>query len=219
MKKFPSGFTLIELIIVVTITTLLGVLLSSVLLQTFKGENKVAVISKVKQNGQLVMDNLANQIRTSDKIVCVGGGDPNSDTLVIYKQGVYTRYRFFKPQVASKLNGYIASDTYTADDFPNLSPTPTPDPSDPSGNLNIGCSSSLFTSRTVSLTDKDPINGISIDSDTNKIFSRDYKPGYTDTITIKFKAYAGVSSGSSYDVTVSEGGILLTTTAEARSRR
>ncbi len=213
------GFTLIELIIVISITTLLGIILSSVLIQTFKGENKVAVISKVKQNGQLVIDKISNNVRSSDEIICIGGGNPNSDTLVIHNQGVYTRYRFFKPQVSPKANGYIASDTFTADDFPSLVPTPAPDLNDPSGSINIGCTSSLFSSRISYLTDRDPITGISIDSDTNTIFSRNSQAGFGDAVTIKFKAYAGVSSGTSYDVTVSEGGILLNTTIGVRSKR
>ncbi|OGE35536.1 hypothetical protein A3C32_02950 [Candidatus Daviesbacteria bacterium RIFCSPHIGHO2_02_FULL_41_14] len=210
-----KGFTLVELIIVISITTALGLVMTDVLIQTLRGENKAKIVGTVKQNGQTVLGNLVDQIHQAEKIVCVGDTivSPITDTIVIFKQGAYLRYRFVAPSPANSptANGYIAYDTFTADDFPEISTARCND-------------ASLIVSKSSYVTDIDPIKGISVfisgDSGyTENIFKRVEVPGFKDALDIKFRAAAGVNAGSAYEVTLKEGGILFNTTVGVRTKK
>jgi prepilin-type N-terminal cleavage/methylation domain-containing protein len=213
--KRDRGFTLVELIIVVSITTLLGLIMTDVLIQTLRGETKAKLVSTVKQNGQVILENLVNQIRQSEKVICVGDNisSPVTDTIVIFKQGSYIRYRMVAPSPLADptANGYIAFDTFTADDYPLISEDRCNDVT-------------LIASRTSYLTDTDPTKGISIFPSgevgyTDNIFKRVVIPGFNDAVDIKFRASAGVTAGSAYEVTVKEGGILFNTTVGVRTKK
>ena len=215
VPKQSLGFTLVELIIVMGVTTLLGLIMTDVLVQTLRGENKAKVVSTVKQNGQVVLENLVNQIRQAEEVVCVGDtiANPVTDTVVIFKQGSYIRYRFVSPQPVSTptSNGYLMYDTFTADDFPDISQARCNDVS-------------LIASRIAYITDIDITRGISIfvsgdNGFTDNIFRRTVVPGYNDAIDIKFRASAGVGAGSAYEVTLKEGGILFNTTVGVRTKK
>ncbi len=216
MKK--TGFTLIELLVVVSITTLLGIMFTDVLIQALRGENKIKILSQVKQNGQVVLDKLTGDIRQAETILCGqkdNGPDidnnAKTDTLVVFKQGVYTRYRYFKPENNSpKKNGYIAADYFTADDYPKITEARCADP--------------LQDSRVSFLTDTDLIAGVSIDTTGetgyyDNIFKKDTLDGYKDAVTIRFKISAGLNAGSSYEYSVKEGGVLFSTTVGIRTKK
>jgi len=235
--KNKSGFTLIEILIVVSIMAVLGVIFTNVLTQTLRGQNKVRVLNQVKQNGQVVLDKLTQEIRQAEKVICVGDErTDNSDTLVIFKQGVYTRFRFY-PKIVTltdKKNGYIAWDNPIDENLvcevdQNLLPDFIPIPLGGLGMGDVGDTPTPIPSPTPLpplsfakyLTDTDPITGISVDCAgegdfANRIFKQDIRPGFGDVITIKFKAEAGVSAGQAYEANVAEGGIVFTTTIAVR---
>lgn len=203
-----KGFTLTELIVVIGIVAILGVIFTDFLIQSLRAENKVKVINQVKQNSQVVLDKLTNEIRQAKGVYCtdpdkngVQSGPAGTNTLVLLlNDGTYLRFRFY-PEVTTPTpsNGYIASDKL------DLS--------------NVSCSSAQSSPPTLSDTDK--VNGVSLTyltsgEFTSKIFKHTTQPGSTDLVTIKFAGRAGVSAGQAYEATVKEGGVISATTVQLR---
>lgn len=204
-----TGFTLIELIIVISITTIIGLVLTDVLIQTLRAQNKIKILSQVKQNGQLVMERLTNLIRQGEKVLCLGDGYPDQDTMVVFRQGTYYRFRFESPK--SGQNGKIEYDTFSADDFPEITSARCED-------------STLIAANKFNVTDIDPVDGVSVNfaaepNFTTRVFMKDNLAGYNDAVAIKFRAFSGVSSGGTYEVTLREGGVPFSTTVGLRGRR
>ncbi len=207
-KRFCYGFTLVELLVVVAIMVVLGLIFTDTLIQSFRGQSKVKAINLIKQNSQVTLDKIANEIRQAEAVVCVSAHDttnnPNNiptDTIVIARNGNFIRYRFYEAKSTSpQANGYIAMD-YT---------------SSPSENA---CKNEAQLSQT-SLTDQNLSAGISVVRDgSSPVFSWDRKEsetGYNDLVTVKFRATAGIGAGETYENTVQEGGILFNTTIQVR---
>lgn len=72
MKKFtifhfPSnpkkGFTLIEMLVVISMVAIIGSLVVTILVMTLRGSNKAELISTLKQNGNAAMAQMVRQIR------------------------------------------------------------------------------------------------------------------------------------------------------------
>lgn len=156
MKK---GFTLVEILVVVGVLTLMGAIFVEIFFRSIRGGNQAQLLGVIKQNGQHAMEIMDKNIRLADNVVCIGssGGGFDNDTLVIDKEGVYTRFRFV-PQVGLK-NGYIFQD-----------------------NLNI-CTTAALSADAIILTNTDPQNGVSLISAS---FQRDQKSGFRDIININF---------------------------------
>lgn len=226
MKRLPDliknskkifGFTLIEMVVVTGIVATLGLIFTMVLVQTLRGENKVKTIDQVKQTGQIVLDQMANEIRQSDKVICASQTTDSrglyADTIILYKQGQYIRFRLdppVTPPSSPTSNGYIARDIIHPGDYQAITDQTcnTPD---------------LLTradNELTYLTNKDDkIKGISIDYDglpSNEAFVWTPKYGYNDIVTIRFRATAGVDAGQAFENSVSEGGVLFTTTTKLR---
>lgn len=200
LNKTIKGFTLIELVVVISIIGILGLIFSDILIQTLRGQNKVKVIDQVKQNGQASLDRLSDEIRQSEKIVCfvsqVNNGSP--DTIVLFRQGAYTRFRFYAPTTAA--NGSIAWDNPQFTDFL--------------------CTEPQVSSSLQYLTDKDPVNGVSVSYDgsmNNPIFTVSRLAGYSDSVTVKFRASQGVKAGQTPESSVNQGGIIFSTTVQVRA--
>ena len=215
--KRNNGFTLIELIVVIGTTAILGLIFTNTLTQTFRGQSKSTAINKVKQNGQSVLDTLSNSIRQAEKVVCVGTNSDNAqnpnDTIVLYKQGIYSRFRFYPPPArpagCPTDNGCIKRNDFTQDDVVNITTDLCTD------NTDHGINSVYI------LTDTDPVNGVSLKYDDSggvkkPIFIKDSRAGFNDQVTIHFLADVGVNAGQTYEAEVGNGGILFDTTAQAR---
>lgn len=213
------GFTLIELVVVIAVIGVIGVILTNTLVQTLRGENKVKIINKAKENGQVALDNMVYAIRNSDQVECVGRNSANSsgqdDTLIIHnKSGVsegFIRFRFIPP--TSSTNGYIERNDFTLESLPVSG-----DETNCQANVNYG-------SNYYSLTDRDASQGISVNyykigvSD-QPIFTLIRKPGSADVVLIQFSVSSGVSAGSSFEnlISNSEGGIVFSTSVAAGAR-
>lgn len=211
-----QGFTLIELLVVVTILVIMGVIFTNILIESLRGRNKVNAINQVKQNGQVVLDKLSNEIREAEKIVCVAkytGAGQNSgnakDTIVIFKNGTFSQFRFFEPKpiTAPTVNGSIRKMDFTSADLIDEDLE------------NIVASSNLCTEYTPppenfnqSLTDADSQKGVSV----NLLDSQNVFEQRNDSVIIKFSASAGVKAGYAYDVTVKDGGVPFTTSVQVR---
>ena len=205
-KLKKSGFTLVELIVVVALMGILGLIFTNTLIQTLRGQNKVKVINEVKQNGQTILDRLTNDIRQAEKIVCRGKNLANAvypenafDTIVIVKAGTYTRFRLIVETEGS--NGYIQRDEFTAEDIAN-----------PDEEILL-CSNSVGQETAYALSDKDPVNGVSLSYDgLNPVFNSESPlPGYSDVVVIKFRASEGVKAGNFFESSLTEGGLLFST--------
>jgi prepilin-type N-terminal cleavage/methylation domain-containing protein len=207
-----NGFTMIELLIVVSIMVILGVIFTNILIDALRGRNKVNAINQVKQNGQVVLDQLSNEIRNADFIVCVerfGGGNGSKDTIVITNGGVYTQFRLVPPLPVGlpTANGYIQKGIINSDALSLNNNTPS--------NL---CTQTTFlnTDFNQHLTDADTKNGVSVFYTPKTVGVENVFEQNGDNITIRFNASAGVSAGSAYDVTVAEGGIPFSTSVQVR---
>lgn len=71
-KQLNKGFTLLEILVVLTIMAIVTASTLLFLTNTFKGSNQATVTSEVKQNGQAVLDSLERQIRGGKDAAAVG---------------------------------------------------------------------------------------------------------------------------------------------------
>lgn len=221
-KKSKNGFTIIELLVVVSIMVILGVIFTNILIDALRGRNKVKAINQVKQNGQVVLDQLSNEIRNADGVVCVGKFiDPTdsnvvNNTIVVTNGGTYTQFRFIPPNLTSTppSNGKIQKINFIRSDLAD-------------GTLDSSlCSSQDFITGGAnykqSLTDSDPVNGVSVtytpiaSGGYEDVFKKNGDNIIIENIIIKFNASAGVSAGYAYDVTVVDGGIPFSTSVQIR---
>lgn len=176
-----KGFTLIEMLVVISVLSVVGVLLLTIFTRTLKSGNKTQIIQAMKQNGQAVMDSMDKTVRNSDRVVCPAD---TGDTLAVVKNGLYTKYRFSPPTTST--NGYIQQESF------NLPSTP-PAGSDP--NLYIRdfevtlCTDPMQSPQTI--TDTNLQTGVSV---FNGLFTRLKSAGFKDQVTIKFDIRYGVGA-------------------------
>ncbi|MBI3341701.1 prepilin-type N-terminal cleavage/methylation domain-containing protein [Candidatus Curtissbacteria bacterium] len=109
-SSVKKGFTLVELLVVLG---LLSATVASTLIfltSSLKGANQAAVTGELKQNGQVIMDQLERQIRgaASAKIVAA-----DSNLMLSSPTGTL-HIRCFAP-VRPTLNGYIGTSTDPSD--------------------------------------------------------------------------------------------------------
>lgn len=176
LDKFKSGFTLVELLVVISIFGVLSIIVTTVLVQSLRGSQKVQVLNRAKQNSQIVLDRMIKDIQSANEVWCTGNFDDrtnnyngtstainynsqnvNYDTLILVtfdqsSNATYNRYRFYAP-FGTSTNGYIAFDTKTVLNGSGGTP------------LNCNNSDSDGTGTQTNpniLTDTDGINGVSI---------------------------------------------------------
>lgn len=161
-----KGFTLVEILVTMSIVAIAGVILVMIFANTLRGSSKAQILAVIKQNSQSVLGTIDNAIRNADNIVCPEVIPPatnaSGDTLVVVKNGAYTRFRF--------INNSIEKDSpadFTASTCTDTSVSP------------------------VTLTNTDPKTGVSV---TNGLFTRDKSSGFKDTITVKFDLNGGVQA-------------------------
>lgn len=191
-----KGFTLVEILVVLAIISIVGTMLVVIFSSTLRGSNKSQVLAAIKQNGQAILDNMDRSIRNADNVAC---RSTDGNTLVIVKNGCYTRYRLILPSPSPNptQNGQIQQDNPQPDPdspCPQNSPSPTPKNiklftdnvcTDPMVNPNI-------------LTDTNPQSGVSATQAKNALnndvpfFTRVPSPGYKDSIGIQFRLQSGV---------------------------
>lgn len=179
-----QGFTLVELLVTVTVLGIIGLLFFSIFSNSLRGGNKAQIVLAIKQNGQSLLENMDKTIRGSDNVICV-----NDSTLVIIKDGVYTRYRFIAP--ASSTNGLIQQDNPAQPaerDIKLFVDNVCTDPMDPNSNI---------------LTDTKLDTGVSVDFAVDSLgnnlpfIERNKESGFKDVITIQFALKQGVGVASS----------------------
>lgn len=200
-----NGFTLIEILVVIALLGVLGVILTNILSQVLRGQNKINTINLVKQNGQVILDQLSNEIRSAEKIVCIGKSSAlPEDTIVLFKAGNYTRFRFVQP-VSNSISGNIEKKVFTINDITEAT---TDDQL---------CGTANLSGENIQLSFL--TNGISVYYDgaeiPKKIFDRQIKASFPDLVSIRFRAGQDIKSKTA-ESTVSDEGVLFTTAVSVK---
>ncbi len=173
-----NAFTLAEILVVMAITAVIGTVLVTIFTNTLRGSNKSQILSNIKQNGQAVLENMDKTIRGADNVVCV-----SSKTLLIEKDGCYTRYRFVEQNLTR--NGQIQQDHPQPDpNTPCIQNSPAPSPRNTPAFINAVCSDEDLLVSPKVLTDTNTQTGVSVSS--SGFFTRSQQSGSKDSITIKF---------------------------------
>lgn len=170
------GFTLVELLVVIAIMGILGIIMVAIFTNTLRGSSKSQVLAVIKQNGQAVLETMDKNIRGADNVVC-SVDLPSLPTLVIVKNGLYTRYRYMPPGNTS--NGYIAQD------FPTQ-----PLNQDIKIFANTVCTGPMLFNSQV-LTDTNTQTGVSV---TSASFTQDLQSGSKSSVTVAFVLKPGLAA-------------------------
>ena len=170
-KIMKKGFSLAEVLVVIAVVAIIGLTITELFFKSFLGSNKASVISTIKQNGQSVLEIMDKTIRAADNVITVCPGE-NPDTILIYKEGIYTRFKVnSEVTTGPRANGYISSDNKSNCE----------DPGDP-------------TNETV-LTDKSSNKGVSVKPVPTGAFKLIRQPGFKDVVTIDFLVAPGILAG------------------------
>lgn len=105
LKKFQRGFTLIEMLVALTILAIATTSTLLFLTNILKGSNQSNITQEVKQNGQVVLDSLERQIRNGRDANNI---DSNSIQIVIDDNNSFYIRCF---PTAALANGYIGAVT------------------------------------------------------------------------------------------------------------
>lgn len=184
-----KGFTLAEILVVMAITAIVGTILVAIFTNTLRGSNKSQILAVIKQNGQAALENMDKTIRNADNVICPKIISPatsaSSDTLVIVKNGLYTRFKFIL--ATSSQNGMIQQDQ------PVQSTAEDNDKSNIEFFLRTICVDPMGTDSpgVVTLTDTNTQSGVSVE---NGLFTRDQQSGSNDSISIRFELVPGITA-------------------------
>lgn len=174
-NKNLSGFTLAEVLVVISVLSILGVIVLTIFSRSLRGTNKSQILVSLKENGQGVLETLTNAIRNADNIVCVSNeiSDASGRSLVIVKSGAYSRYKFVLQ--TNSLNGFVREDK----------PAPSAEEKDPKVFINRVCSTSDPPAPDfITLTDNSLQKGVSL---TEGFFERNKLAGFKDSVKITFR--------------------------------
>lgn len=186
-----KGFTLVEILVVIVLVAIAGTMLITIFANTLRGSNKSQILAVIKQNGQAVLDKISKDIRDSDNVLCT---NQYGDTLVVVKNGIYTRYRFIPPRNTNATLGSCGSLLGDANGCIQQD-----NPVQPATGVNSDikffkdnvCTDPMGTDAPIvnTLTDTKTLSGISVE---NGQFLRDKPAGYREQVTVKFELKAGV---------------------------
>lgn len=177
-----SGFTLVEILVVIAVLSIVGLLVLYIFTNSLRGSNKAQILSSIKKNGQAVLETMDKTVRNSDNVVCVS---QPSTSLVIVKNGIYTRYRFIP--LKSSANGEIRQDNPVK----QINPSTNKEETDTVFVNRVCLEADPIMSGYKILTDTNLQTGVSIQNGT---FTPGKQAGFRDTVTISFEVAPGVGA-------------------------
>lgn len=211
MIRKVTGFTLVEMLVVLAVLSIVGTLILTIFTRTLKGSNKAQIIGSIKQNGQLILETMDKTIRNADHLICVC---PSSDycpptmvrpeggviksNLVVVKDGIYTRFDFIIPSSSS--NGFVE---WASFQLPDTHPDGTEENLYVAQFDQVACINpmrDLITNSNVvnnvsQLTDTNTQTGVSV---TDLTFTEEsHKAGYKDVINVSLTLAPGVGAPAS----------------------
>lgn len=196
MKK--DGFSMIEVLIAVTIVGVIGVFVSMILTRSYRASTQSSSIGKLKENGQVAMDNMVEAIRNAEGVVCYGGTAIRKNVIVIRNlQGNYIRFRFVDPGVAGNAvtsNGYIMKQEGL----------------DPANYSTFCTDSSLTVPAAIVLTNNDNYSGVSVSG--GKFDKLTPNTASKDSVMISFIVNRSLTQGS----TTESDAVSMQTTVQVR---
>lgn len=189
-----SGFTLVEILVTMAIVAIVGTILVVIFTNTLKGNNKAQLLAVIKQNGQAVLENMDKTIRDADNVVCPGPlyrevGAYWGDTLLVVKNGVYTRYRIGIAADSNLPNVCRSNGCITQDNPIRQIDTASGQlETDTAFVLRVCNANDSFSSANI-LTDTNSQTGVYIirSSGAHYSFYTNKASGYKDTVTVKFQ--------------------------------
>lgn len=191
--KSRKGLSLIEVIIAITIIGVIGSVTSIILTRTFRANSQSEEISKLKQNGNLAINSMAETIRKAEGVKCYSQTVPIKALALRTLDGKYVKFRFvdpIPPTGTPTQNGYIIKQE-------NLNP---------SDETNF-CTT-VFSSE-VPITNRNAASGVSISNGEFKKLSGNVGK---DTITIKFDVNPTLNSGGTIEAKI----VQMQTTVQIR---
>ncbi|HSW96774.1 MAG TPA: type II secretion system protein [Candidatus Saccharimonadales bacterium] len=76
--KNQKGFTLLELLVVISIISVVGIVVGGILTSTLRGSSKVNTVSNVKQNGDYALAQMSRVIRSASNLDLLPCGNPST---------------------------------------------------------------------------------------------------------------------------------------------
>lgn len=104
-RKNYKGFTLLEILVVITIFAILGILVTQSILLTLRGSQKSETTLKVRENISYAVSVMDRQIRNADSV----SPCPNSDTTTLHYVDQYGKSSTFSCVGVGTNDSYIAS--------------------------------------------------------------------------------------------------------------
>ena len=163
--------------VVIGVLAIIGVIMADILKGTIKSNIKTELTGTIKDNGDKALNTMDSTIQFADRVVCVNTYDASSfnDTIVVVKNGKYTRFRFVKPKAGK--NGYLQQEVFTL--------------SDPTQATTALCTQNATSP--VIITDTDPVSGVSLVVGS---FQDNPNPGFKDVVNISFSLAPAVNIGT-----------------------
>lgn len=203
MRK--NGFSMIEVVIAITILGVVGVFVSTILTRSYNAGNQSNRIGRLKQNGQVAIDIMAEAIRSSEGVVCYGGPTGNRSEIVVRTlEGKYVKYKFLDPCLTGSnvtSNGYIVKQE-------GLSPTNYSSFCSPARSQS--CAAAATTPPEIPLTNTDSLSGVSISN--GKFDKLTPTTSSKDTVMISFHVSGTLTATSSAESNTA----LMQTTVQVR---
>lgn len=192
-ERNRSGFTLVEMLVVIAILGVFGTLIVVIFTRTLRGGGKTQIIEAIKQNGQSVLEMMDKTTRSANLVVCPPVSNPSGKNLVVKSNEIYIRYRFVNPSPSPNptTNGLIQQDNPINSAERNLSRYQINREYPDNDFINKICGANDPMDNPTSLTDTNNQTGVSID---NGVFTREISAGYKDQVTIKFDVKPAVEA-------------------------
>ncbi len=89
-----SGFTLLEILVTISVMGIIGILISQVFFTTTRANTKIELLKDIKQNGQFAMDTMTRMIRAATDInsTCATTGTQGSSLQITNPNGQVTTF-------------------------------------------------------------------------------------------------------------------------------